>query len=486
MQEVVDTQTPHDSRKAAAVALLVAGAFFMENLDGTVIATAIPQMAQSFRANPIDLNMGMTVYMLVLAVLIPVSGWLADRFGARLIFSTAIALFTGASILCGFSQGLWQFISARVLQGIGGAMMVPVGRLVVLRVTEKKDLMRAISYLTWPALAAPVLGPPLGGFITTYSSWRWIFFLNIPLGVAALTLALRWVNPEPHQATRPLDWKGFALTGSSCTAFMYGMELVGRPGGGWAQPALFVIYAAIAGALGVRHIRRVEHPILDLSGLRIHTYRVSLASGSLFRFAVHSTPFLLPLMFQVPFGMNAFQSGLLILALFFGNFSMKSVTTPTLRRFGFRSVLIFNGILTAILILSFATLTLKTSLVLIAFLLFLHGLSRSMQFTAINTITYVDVPQAQMSGANALASVVQQLSMGMGVAAGALALRASGWIHGNNTNVPSLSDFHLAFVMMAAMALWAVKDCFTLDPHAGAEVTGHRPAGTVAAKEVAS
>jgi hypothetical protein len=267
---------------------------------------------------------------------------------------------------------------------------------------------------------------------------------------------------------------------------MYGMELVGRPGGGWTQPVLFVLYALISGVLAVHHLRRTEHPILDLTALRIPTYHVSLASGSLFRLAVHSTPFLLPLMFQVPFGMNAFQSGLLILALFFGNFSMKSVTTPTLRRFGFRTVLIFNGVLTAILILSFATLTLKTSLVLIAFLLFVHGLSRSMQFTAINTITYVDVPQQQMSGANALASVVQQLSMGMGVAAGALALRASAWIHGNNTNVPSLNDFHLAFVMIAGTALWAVKDCFGLEPHAGAEVTGHRPAGAVTSEEVAS
>jgi EmrB/QacA subfamily drug resistance transporter len=476
MQEVIDTQTLPDSRKAAAVALLVAGAFFMENLDGTVIATALPQMARSFGANPIDLNMGMTVYMLTLAVFIPVSGWMADRFGARLIFSSAIALFTGASVLCGFSQGLWSFISARVLQGIGGAMMVPVGRLVVLRVTEKKDLMRAMSYLTWPALAAPVLGPPLGGFITTYSSWRWIFFLNIPLGIAALTLALRWVNPEPHHTTRPLDWKGFALAGSSCTSLMYGLELVGRPGGSWTQPLLFMLYAAVSGVLTVRHLRGMEHPILDLTALRIHTYRVSLASGSLFRIAVNVSPFLLPLMFQVPFGMNAFHSGLLLLALFFGNFSMKSVTTPILRRFGFRTVLAINGIVTSVLILSFSLFTLKTPLVVIAVLLFVHGLSRSMQFTAVNTIAYVDVPKPQMSGANALASVVQQLSMGMGVAVGALALRAAAWIHGNNGSVPLLSDFHLAFAMVAVIAMVAVKDCFSLDPHAGAEVTGHRPA----------
>ena len=476
MQQVQEIQATHDRRKAAAIALLVAGAFFMENLDGTVIATALPQMARSFGANPIDLNMGMTAYMLTLAVFIPVSGWMADRYGARVIFSSAIALFTGASVVCGFSQGLWEFTAARVLQGIGGAMMVPVGRLLVLRITEKKDLMRAMAYLTWPGLAAPVLGPPLGGFITTYSSWRWIFFLNIPLGIVAGILALRWVRSEIAHAPRPLDWKGFALAGSAFTSLLYGMELIGRQGGTWTAPVLFVAYGLVVGALAVRHMRAREHPLLDLTALRIHTYSVSLLSGSLFRIAVNVSPFLLPLMFQVPFGMNAFHSGLLLLALFFGNFSMKSVTTPVLRRFGFRTVLIVNGIITGALILSFAALTPRTPLALVAALLFVHGLSRSMQFTSVNTLSYVDVPKPQMSGANTLASVLQQLAMGMGVAVGALALRASAWLRGNHTGVPALGDFHLAFALVAIMAFSAVRDCFTLDPHAGSEVTGHRPA----------
>lgn len=476
MPEVQEIQAPYDQRRAAAVALLVAGAFFMENLDGTVIATALPQMAKSFGANPIDLNMGMTVYMLTLAVFIPVSGWMADRFGPRVIFSSAIALFTGASVLCGLSQGLWEFTAARVAQGIGGAMMVPVGRLVVLRVTEKKDLMRAMAYLTWPGLAAPVLGPPLGGFITTYSSWRWIFFLNIPLGIAAGILALRWVRSEGSHIERPLDWRGFALAGSACTSLLYGMELVGRPGGSWSTPVLFVLYGSAAGFWAIQRFRKIEHPLLDISALRIHTFAVSILSGSLFRIAVSVSPFLLPLMFQVPFGMNAFHSGLLLLAMFFGNFSMKSVTTPVLRRFGFRTVLIVNGLITGVLILSFALLTPRTPLTLVAILLFVHGLSRSMQFTAINTLSYVDVPKPQMSGANTLASVLQQLALGMGVAVGALALRGSGWILGNHGGVPALADFHLAFALIAIMAFAAVRDCFTLHPHAGAEVTGHQPA----------
>src|SRR6266700_2985143 len=221
-------------RRSAQVALLVAAAFFMENLDGTVIATALPQMALSFGANPVDLNLGITAYLLTLAVFIPVSGWIADRLGARTVFALAIALFTFSSILCGISNGLWQFTASRILQGIGGAMMVPVGRLVVLRVTEKKDLMRSIAYITWPGLVAPVLGPPVGGFITTYSSWRWIFYLHVPLGVVALVLALWWIRNEPESTTRPFDWMGFALAGTSCIAFMYGLELMGRQSSQWS------------------------------------------------------------------------------------------------------------------------------------------------------------------------------------------------------------------------------------------------------------
>ena len=191
-----EAQASTSTQTSRLVALLVAGAFFMENLDGTVIATALPQMAQSFHSSPVDLNMGMTAYLLTLAVFIPVSGWVADRLGPRTVFSSAIGVFTVASVLCGFSNSLWQFTAARILQGLGGAMMVPVGRLVVLRVTEKKDLMLAMAYIIWPGLVAPVIGPPAGGFITTYSSWRWIFFLNVPLGLIGITLAMLWIKNE--------------------------------------------------------------------------------------------------------------------------------------------------------------------------------------------------------------------------------------------------------------------------------------------------
>ena len=335
------------SRNSAAIAILVAGAFFMENLDGTVIATALPQMGRSFHVNPVDLNIGMTAYLLMLAVFIPISGWVADRFGARTVFVSAIAVFTASSILCGLSTGFWQFTAARVIQGIGGAMMVPVGRLVVLRTTEKHDLMRAMVYITWPGLVAPVVGPPVGGFITTYASWHWIFFLNVPLGVIAMALAAMWITNLREDQAKPFDWIGFALSATACVSFMYGLELIGRQNTPWRTTGLFLGCGAALGTLAVVHLRRAPAPVIDLSSLKIKTFAVTLGGGSLFRMAISVSPFLLPMMFQVGFGLDAFRSGLLMLALFAGNLGMKTVTSPVLRRFGFRSVLIANGILTA-------------------------------------------------------------------------------------------------------------------------------------------
>lgn len=460
-------------RHAKLLTFLVAGAFFMENLDGTVIATALPQMAVSFHSNPVDLNTGMTAYLLMLAVFIPVSGWLADRFGARTIFSTAIGVFTLTSILCAFSQNLWQFTAARVLQGIGGAMMVPVGRLVVLRVTEKKDLMQAISYIVWPGLAAPVLGPPLGGFITTYSSWRWIFYLNVPLGIVAFALALLWIRNDREPEARPLDWTGFALAGSSCITLMYGLELLGRPAASSLTVGVYCGYALIAGAFAVRHFRRAEHPLINLDCLKIHTFAVSVYGGTLFRLAIMATPFLLPLMFQVGFGMNALQSGVLVLYMFAGNFAMKSVTTPVLRRFGFRTVLLVNGVISAALIAACGFLMPATPRLLIMAILFLHGLARSMHFTSLNTIAFVDIPKPMMSSATSFYSVVQQMGIGMGVAMGAVILRAVAFLRGERGAIPSLMDFHITMWVLGVLSLAALFDCITLDPRAGAEVSGH-------------
>jgi EmrB/QacA subfamily drug resistance transporter len=463
------------SRRSLAVAFLVAGAFFMENLDGTVIATALPQMARSFRVSAVDLNIGMTAYMLTLAVFIPISGWVADRLGARVVFSTAISVFTFSSILCGLSNGLWEFTAARILQGIGGSMMVPVGRLVVLRVTEKKDLLRSMAYITWPGLVAPILGPPLGGFITTYSSWRWIFFLNVPLGLIAFVLAIWWIKNERGEVLRPFDWLGFALAGTACTTFMYSLELLGRRDAGWTGVASFFGFSLFTGWLALRHMRHSQHPLIDFGCLKVKTFQITIYGGSLFRIAINASPFLLPLMFQIPFGMTAFQSGLLLLAMFAGNLSMKGASIWVVRRYGFRKVLTVNGVISALLVLGCGLPTPRTATVVIAALLFLHGLSRSMQFTALVSLGFADIPKPLMSSATSFSSVMIQMAMGMGVAIGAVALRAAAFLSGHRGPTPTLMDFHIAFALIAVIALVAVVDTFTLDPHAGAEVSGHRP-----------
>src|SRR6202790_2169964 len=461
-------------RKASLIAILVAGAFFMENLDGTVIATALPQMGQSFHVSPVDLNMGMTAYMLMLAVFIPISGWVADRFGTRTVFASAIVVFTASSILCGLSNGLWEFTASRIVQGIGGAMMVPVGRLVVLRTTEKRNLIHSITYITWPGLVAPVVGPPVGGFITTYASWHWIFFLNVPLGLLAATLAALWVPNSREDHVKPFDWLGFALCGTACVTFMYGLELIGRQNTPWRTTSLFLACGIVLGALAIRHFRRSPAPVINLISLKMKTFAITVWGGSLFRIAISVSPFLLPLMFQVGFGLNAFQSGLLMLGLFAGNLGMKTVTTPVLRRFGFRSVLIVNGILTALLMLGCALLTPHTPRFVILAVLFVNGLCRSMQFTSLSTIAFADVPKSQLSSATSFSSMVTQLSMGTGVAAGAIALRFAAALNGNPSGTPSIADFHVAFVLVSILTLLAVIDCFTLEPQAGAEVSGHR------------
>ncbi|ENA36820.1 MULTISPECIES: DHA2 family efflux MFS transporter permease subunit [Pseudomonas] len=463
----------YSKRQSTSVALLVAATFFMENLDATVIATALPQMGESFRRSAVDLNVGISAYILALAVFIPISGWIADRFGARRVFASAIGFFTLASLLCGIAQTLEQFIAARVLQGIGGAMMVPVGRLVVLRITEKKDLVRAIAFITWPGLIAPVLGPPLGGLITTYTSWRWIFYLNLPLGLIALILALRMIPTGTETRRAPLDWFGFLLVSGACLTLMFGMEQIGQGHDTLGSNLVWILAGLMLGGLAVWHMRQQEHPLIDLSNLSIQTYRVSLYGGTLFRISINTAPFLLPLMFQLCFGFNAFHAGLILLALFAGNLFMKVFTTPVMRLFGLRRTLIVNGLVCAVTLLLCALLSERWPLPAILLLLFVSGMARSLQFTANNTLAFADVPKPRMSDASTLFSTVFQLSTGIGVAIGALALRAS--MEWNDHATAQLTDFHTAFIVIGVIGLLSVIDSLGLARNAGDAVTGHQP-----------
>ena len=459
---------PHPaSRNWRPVALLVAGTAFMEFLDATVISTAMPPMAQSFRVLPVDLNVGITAYMLALAVVIPLSGWLADRCGARQVFAAAVALFTVASVLCALSGSLAQFTAARILQGVGGALTVPVGRLIVLRASDRRDLIAAVAYLTWPSLLAPIIAPALGGFITEHLSWHWIFLINVPLGVVALVLAFVLIPPGGGEAA-PFDTRGFVLTALASVAAMYGLERLGGGAGTQALPWLLLGASAVLVMLAVRHFRRAATPLLDLSVLRIRSYSVTMAGGSASRAAINAAPFLLPLMFQVGFGMGPLASGLMLVPLFAGNALMKVVTTPLLRAFGFRRALLVNGVLGAVTLAATAFVSATTPPAWIALLLFAGGLARSMQFTALNTLGFADVPARQIAAANTFASMQTRLSAALGVALGALILRLGTLWHG--AAAPGVADFHLAFWVMGALALAGALDALRLGEDAGASV----------------
>jgi EmrB/QacA subfamily drug resistance transporter len=465
--------------RASALPLLVAGAFFMENLDATVIVTAMPQMATAFGVRPVDMNIGISAYILTLTVFIPASGWIANRFGARNIFAAAVLIFTLASVLCAASVNLPTFTAARILQGFGGALMVPVGRLVVLRNTAKPDLIKAIATITWPGLVAPILGPPVGGFITTYASWHWIFILNVPLGIAALWLAWRLIPQEASQKGVPFDALGFVLTGIACFGLMFGLDLINHPQLSWLVPALCILGSLALGTLAVRHAKRTEHPLINLWAMRIKSYAVTIWGGTLFRIAIGAVPFLLPLLFQIGFGLNAFDAGLLVLAVFAGNLVMKPFTSAVLYRFRFRTTLVVNGLLNAATIFACALLTPQTPTWLILALLFVSGLTRSMQFTALNTLAFSEVPQPQMNGANTLFNVSQQMGSGLGIAIGALALRLAEMLMPQSGERIPLVDFQWAFVVIGVIALLAVVDCFTLNANAGSEVRQRKPAATV-------
>lgn len=457
----------------SVIALLVAAAFFMEFIDGTVIATALPQMAISFGVSAVDLNAGMSAYMLTLAVLIPASGWAAERFGARNVFTFALAVFTLASLFCAMATGVGEFILLRIIQGVGGALMVPVGRLTVLKTTPKPQLIKAIATLTWPALVAPILGPPLGGFITHYASWHWIFYINVPLGIIAMILAWRLFPQQPADQPKHFDKPGFVLTGLAMLALVTGLELISQDHILWTTAVLLLAAGAAMSVLAVRHLSRSAAPMVHLGSLVIPTFRISMGGGSLFRITISAVPFLLPLMLQVGFGMDPFHAGLLVLAVFAGNLAMKPATTPLIRRFGFRPVLVVNGLLSVFSLLFCAFLTPGTPDWLIMLLLFLGGLSRSMQFTGISTLAFSDVPASHMADANTLFSTALQLSVGLGITVGALGTRFGEQLVERMQwqAVPGMS-FKIAFVVIAVITLFGWLDMLRLKPDAGATVSG--------------
>jgi EmrB/QacA subfamily drug resistance transporter len=462
------TRLRDDSR---LIAVIVASALIMQNLDSSVIATALPAMARDLDADPLHLSAAITSYLIALTVFIPVSGWVADRFGAKRVFMWAIAVFAIASALCGISQGLGELIAARILQGLGGAMMVPVARLLLLRRVKPEEVVRATTWLTMPGLLGPILGPPLGGILTDTVSWRAVFWINLP--VAALGLIMVWIFiPRTDEARPPkLDLLGVTLIGASLAALMFGAETVGRH----MVPLPFTLAAFVVGiGLGwwaVRHARQAEHPALDLAMLRVPSFRITLYASTLLRIGAGASPFLLPLALQIGFGASATVSGLVTLATAVGAFTMKPLTSVALRNFGFRNVLTWNAVVVSATLVVCATFTPSWPLWAVFLVLVVAGLARSLQFTSMNALSYAEVPPGKLSAATSITSTAQQLSMALGVTWGAALLAASTSVLGHET--PEMVDFAIAFLGAAVPPLLSAPLAAKLAPDAGAAASRH-------------
>lgn len=444
----------------------------MENTDSTVIATSLPMIAQDIGEDPIALKLALTSYLVGLAIFIPISGWMADKFGSKTIFRAAIGVFMVGSLACAAAGSLEGFVFARFIQGMGGAMMVPVGRLVLLRSVPRHEVVQALATLTIPALIGPIAGPPLGGFITTYFNWRWIFFINIPIGILGIILATIYIPNIKEEHTPPFDFVGFLLAGTGFALLMLGFASGGRH----LIPAEISVGCVVIGAISVvlfiLHARRTPHPVLQLGLLKIPTFRISVTGGSFFRIGVGAIPFLLPLMFQIGFGLSPLASGSLTFIAAVGALFMKTMAKRILELVGFRRLLTVNAVIGASFIAANGFFTPSTPHWLIMIILLIGGCFRSLQFTSLNAIAYADVSNRDMSSATSLSSVAQQLALSVGVALGAFALETASQFHGSPTI--TAKDFGPAFWIVAVIAAFSTFAFTRLPPDAGAEMSGHR------------
>lgn len=453
------------------LALLVAVTAFMEFLDGTVIQTAAPAMAREFGVRAADINVAMTVYLLALAVCIPATGWLADRFGTRRVYITSIVIFTAASVLCAMAPSLLWLCVFRAIQGVGGSMMVPVGRLAVLRAVEPRDLLQAMAYLTWPALLAPVVAPAVGGVLADTVGWRWIFIINVPIGVATLIAAFVVVPRSAELRRSRLDGAGLVILAAGLAALVMAGELVGDAQTDWAAVIVALVVAAVMGVLFWLRLRRATEPVLDPSALRIDTFRVGNVGGGVYRLMISAVPFLVTLLFQAGFGWSAARAGLIVIALFVGNIGIKPATTPLIRRFGFRAVLVGSNAIGAVILLALVFVDATTPVVVTVILLVLSGAIRSIGFSGYNTIQFVDVPAELKNGANTLASTMQQVATGLGVAVAALLVRLGTGLAASVTTHGEWLGYRWAFVGAAALPLIPLIESIRMPAAAGSHVT---------------
>ncbi|WP_158883816.1 DHA2 family efflux MFS transporter permease subunit [Rhodanobacter sp. L36] len=469
VQETPQFAVERDPRLRLLIPGIVAVSFLMEQLDSTIIVTAVPAMARSLGVTPLSMNLAVTTYVLALAMFIPVSGWFADRFGARRIFALALIVFTVGSMFCGMATTFPMLIAMRALQGLGGAMMTPVGRLILIRSFPRSQLVTAMTYMTLPAVVGPVIGPLLGGVLTTYASWRWVFFVNVPFGIAGVILALRYFEDFREASPARFDFPGFLMVGMAVMLLQYGMENIGRP---------TIPVAAIAGvvATGVllliafgRYARKVTAPAVDLTLFRQRSFRIGTLVGGLCRVGLNGVPFLLPLMLQLGFGVSPVVSGSLTFVGAISGFSIRKILIRLLRVFGFDRVLIGSAIAGSAMVASFAFLRADTPHWIVVVCVFAFGLTRSCQFMSSNTLSYSDVPAVQLSRATSLGGVLQQLSVSFGVSIAAMLLGLVSMRGGGLT----VAHFHLAFLLMAVIPLLSVPGFFFLHPEDGAQVALH-------------
>lgn len=460
------------ARYSFLIPIIVGCAQFMHQFDGVVIATALPSMAESLHENPLTLNLAITTYLLALAVFVPISGWMADRFGAKRIYMMAILVFTAGSFLCGISHSLITLVLSRTLQGIGGAMMTPVGRVIVVKTAPKRDMLKAMNYITIPGALAPLLGPSVGGFIVTYFSWPWIFFINLPIGLIGLVLV--WIHiPEIHESqSPPFDAQGFALAAVGLATLVFGFEAMGR--GLISTPVVIVLLATglLCTALYIRHARRASNPIIDLSLLKRQTFAASLGGGALFYMGTTSVVFLLSLLLQVGFGYSAFQAGLTTLAGAFGSMITRFTFRPVLRATGFRRLLVVNSIVMGLYLACCSFFQASTPFVLILTVLFIGGFARSTQFTTVQSLAYIDMPSSQMSRATSFSSMSQQLAQSFGVGLVAVMIHLTQIWNGHPTL--TARDISPGFLVIALAAFCSFMVFQRLPADTGADLERSR------------
>ncbi|UIJ72662.1 MFS transporter [Aurantimonas sp. HBX-1] len=454
------------------VPIVLAVALFMENMDSTVIATSLPVIAADLGTSPIALKLALTSYYVSLAIFIPISGRIADSWGPKLVFRLAIAVFVAGSLACALANSLEGFVAARFVQGMGGAMMTPVGRLLLVRAVPKSQLVSAMAWFTIPALIGPLVGPPIGGAISTYADWRWIFLINLPIGIIGVLLATRFLPQIDRVKGVTFDFPGFLLSGFACAGIVFGFSVVSLPA---LPPVVGLVTAAagiVAAGLYVRHARRTENPVLKLSLFRIETLRSAIVGGALFRIGAGATPFLLPLMLQLGFGYTPFQSGLITCVSIGGAMGMKLLAHPILKRLGFRLTLITTAIVGGGMMAMVGFYRPDSPIIIVLALLLVGGFFRSLFFTSINALAFADVPRQGTGDATALMGALQQVSIATGVAVAGAVLEAGMALSGSTE--ASLADFSAAFFVVGGITAAAALVFLPMAREAGDEVAGRR------------